>query len=60
MTTRSLTGRAWAYTGATLGGAVSIAANVAHPFIPPADAAADWTPEPIPGVPAATASMASR
>ncbi len=46
MTTRLLTGRGWAYTGATLGGAVSIAANVAHSFIPPADAAATWTPEP--------------
>src|SRR3954464_1236053 len=29
------TGRAWAYLGALLGGAVSIAANVAHSYVPP-------------------------
>ncbi len=46
MTARLLTGRAWAYTGASLGGAVSIAANVAHSFIPPANAAPSWSPEP--------------
>ncbi len=39
-------GRGWAYTGAILGGAVSIAANVAHSFIPPHGAPATWTPEP--------------
>ncbi len=46
MTARLLSGRGWAYTGASLGGAVSIAANVAHSFIPPATAAASWSPEP--------------
>src|SRR3954470_7619153 len=45
MTTRLLSGRGWAYTGAGLGGAVSIAANVGHSFIPPANAVADWAPE---------------
>jgi hypothetical protein len=39
-------GRGWAYTGLILGGLGSIAANVAHSFIPPADAPADWSPEP--------------
>ena len=38
-------GRAWAYLGAVLGGAVSIAANVAHSFIPPTDAPVGWSPE---------------
>jgi hypothetical protein len=38
-------GRGWAYTGAILGGLVSIAANVAHSFVPPAGAANGWTPE---------------
>ncbi len=38
-------GRGWAYTGALLGGAVSIAANIAHSYIPPTHAPADWTPE---------------
>ncbi|WP_229069003.1 hypothetical protein [Actinoplanes sp. DH11] len=46
MTART-TGRAWAYAGAMLGGAVSIAANVAHSFIQPQeDTTANWTPEP--------------
>lgn len=40
------TGRGWAYTGALLGGAVSIAANVAHSYVPPAAAAAGWAPQP--------------
>ncbi len=40
------TGRRWAYTGVALGGAVSIAANVAHSFVPPATASTRWTPEP--------------
>jgi hypothetical protein len=38
-------GRGWAYTGAVSGGLVSIAANVAHSFIPPHGAPATWTPE---------------
>lgn len=38
-------GRGWAYTGAVLGGLVSVAANVAHSFIPPAGAAPGWSPE---------------
>jgi hypothetical protein len=42
-TTRS--GRGWAYTGAISGGLVSIAANVAHSFIPPHGAPTTWTPE---------------
>jgi len=39
-------GRGWAYTGIICGGAVSIAANVAHSFLPPNDASTHWTPEP--------------
>jgi hypothetical protein len=31
--------RGWAYTGAVLGGGVSIAANIAHSYVPPTD----WT-----------------
>ena len=47
MTTRvRVPGRGWAYTGAILGGLVSIAANVAHSFIPPHGAPASWAPEP--------------
>jgi hypothetical protein len=38
------TGRTWAYTGAILGGAVSIAANVAHSYVPPTDAPTGWHP----------------
>ncbi|MFY1688033.1 hypothetical protein [Plantactinospora sp. WMMB782] len=41
----TITGRGWAYIGATLGGTVSIAANVAHSYVPPADAPAGWTPQ---------------
>jgi len=37
------TGRGWAYTGAILGGAVSVAANVAHSYVPPAGAQR-WSP----------------
>ena len=37
-------GRGWGYAGAVLGGLVSIAANVAHSYVPPARAAADWRP----------------
>jgi hypothetical protein len=40
-----MTGRMWAYVGAGLGGVVSIAANVAHSYVPPADAGADWSPQ---------------
>jgi hypothetical protein len=36
----SITYRTWAYTGAILGGGVSIAANIAHSYVPPTD----WTP----------------
>jgi hypothetical protein len=36
----TLTYRAWAYTGAILGGGVSIAANIAHSYVPPTH----WTP----------------
>jgi len=39
-------GRGWAYTGLVLGGTVSIAANIAHSFIPPTDSPAAWAPEP--------------
>jgi hypothetical protein len=38
-------GRGWAYTGAVLGGLVSVAANVAHSFIPPTGAPTGWRPE---------------
>jgi hypothetical protein len=46
MAAAKVAGRGWAYTGAILGGAVSIAANVAHSYVPPADVAdpAAWTP----------------
>jgi hypothetical protein len=39
-------GRGWAYTGAVLGGLVSVAANVAHSFINPPGAPIGWHPEP--------------
>ncbi|GIE96684.1 DUF2637 domain-containing protein [Paractinoplanes rishiriensis] len=42
----SVSGRGWAYIGAALGGSVSIAANVAHSYVPPVGAAAGWTPQP--------------
>jgi hypothetical protein len=41
----TIPGRGWAYLGAGLGGAVSIAANVAHSYVPPAGAPAGWAPE---------------
>lgn len=41
----SVNGRGWAYGGAGLGGAVSVAANVAHSYLPPAGAPAGWRPE---------------
>jgi hypothetical protein len=44
-TTPMMSGRGWAYTGATLGGLVSIAANIAHSYVPPQGAAVDWTPK---------------
>ncbi|PRY28025.1 hypothetical protein [Pseudosporangium ferrugineum] len=40
----TISGRGWAYIGAALGGTVSIAANVAHSYVPPAGAPADWSP----------------
>jgi hypothetical protein len=42
----SATGRAWAYIGALVGAGVSVAANVAHSYVPPAGAAAGWSPHP--------------
>ena len=39
-------GRGWAYAGAIGGGAVSIAANIAHSFLPPGGANPGWHPEP--------------
>ncbi|HET9516484.1 MAG TPA: DUF2637 domain-containing protein [Actinoplanes sp.] len=46
MSTRAhRSGRGWAYLGAILGGAVSIAANVAHSYVPPAGAPSGWSPE---------------
>lgn len=45
MTTSNTPGRGWAYIGAILGGAVSVAANIAHSYIPPIHAAADWSPD---------------
>lgn len=37
-------GRGWAYTGALLGGAVSVAANRAHSYVPPDGEPEDWQP----------------
>ena len=50
MTTKTAPGRGWAYLGAALGGVVSVAANVAHSYVPPATLPAgttpdEWTPE---------------
>ena len=39
-------GRGWAYAGAIVGGGVSVAANIAHSFRPPAAALPTWTPQP--------------
>lgn len=44
MPTHTRTGRGWAYTGTALGGLVSIAANVAHSYVPPVDAPRAWRP----------------
>ena len=38
------TGRGWAYTGALVGAGVSVAANVAHSYVPPAGAPDAWSP----------------
>jgi hypothetical protein len=43
--TRSGDSRGWAYIGAVLGAGVSIAANVAHSYVPPPDAGTEWSPE---------------
>jgi DNA-binding CsgD family transcriptional regulator len=37
-------GRRWAYVGALLGAGVSVAANVAHSYVPPDEASASWSP----------------
>ncbi len=37
-------GRGWAYAGALLGAGVSVAANVAHSYVPPSNAPAGWHP----------------
>jgi hypothetical protein len=37
-------GRGWGYAGAVLGGAVSVAANVAHSYVPPAGSPLGWLP----------------
>jgi hypothetical protein len=48
MTTTTLplsrSGRRWAYLGAALGGTVSIAANIAHSYVPPLGVGPEWTP----------------
>jgi hypothetical protein len=41
----AVSGRGWAYIGAALGGLVSVAANVAHSYVPPADAPDGWSPQ---------------
>jgi len=38
-------GRGWAYAAALLGGLVSVAANVAHSYVPPAGAGSGWSPQ---------------
>ncbi len=50
MTADTMPGRGWAKLGAALGGAVSVAANVAHSYVPPTNLPkgvdpADWSPE---------------
>ena len=39
-------GRAWPYAGLILGGGVSVAANIAHSYVPPPAAAPGWAPSP--------------
>ncbi|MEU5906146.1 hypothetical protein ABZ780_17420 [Micromonospora sp. NPDC047467] len=46
MTTTNLRPTRWAYLGLVLGGLVSVAANIAHSFVPPKGAPQDWSPEP--------------
>ena len=43
-TRHAASGRGWGYVGAVLGGLVSIAANVAHSYVPPAHMSAGWRP----------------
>ena len=43
-TSHAASGRGWGYVGAILGGLVSIAANVAHSYVPPTHAPAAWHP----------------
>lgn len=42
--TRLTPGRVWAYVGAGLGAGVSVAANVAHSYVPPPAAGPGWEP----------------
>jgi DNA-binding CsgD family transcriptional regulator len=42
---RQISGRVWAYVGAILGATVSVAANVAHSYVPPDGAPAGWQPQ---------------
>jgi hypothetical protein len=48
--TTQISGRRWAYIGAALGGTVSIAANIAHSYVPPKELAPElaqgWSPNP--------------
>lgn len=44
-TTRVKIRAGWAHVGALLGGAISIAANIAHSFVPPTAAPVDWEPQ---------------
>jgi hypothetical protein len=44
MTAHVMSGRRWAYIGAALGGTVSIAANIAHSYVPPTGATGQWSP----------------
>jgi hypothetical protein len=41
----AVSGRGWAYVGAALGGSVSVAANVAHSYVPPAGTPQGWSPQ---------------
>ncbi|MET7398855.1 DUF2637 domain-containing protein [Dactylosporangium sp. NPDC005572] len=40
-----MNGRIWAYVGTAVGGVASLAANIAHCYVPPAGAPAGWSPE---------------
>jgi hypothetical protein len=40
-------GRFWAYVGAIGGATVSVAANIAHSYLPPPGAPAGWSPGPV-------------